>query len=267
MRTVFLLLLTMTSVSLLNVPSFAQGNPDYQLSLSSGSGEQGSSVDLVVSFDNTGSTVRGWAFGVCSDPSQVTIVEVVNESGTNTSNNGGLPDFVEINIIPEAWSGSVIIDLFGGIGLDPGLGYLLNRATYSLDGNQGTVASIEFCVYPGVPPITPVIIIGSISETPTMIDGTITIGAGFIRGECNGLSSINLADPIFLLGFLFIDPVEPPCRDACDLNDDGSINLADPIYLLSHLFSGGPPPLPPFPDCGDDSTDDALDCGSFSICP
>jgi len=40
-----------------------QANPDYQLSLSSGSGQQGTTVDLIVSFDNTGETVRAWAFG------------------------------------------------------------------------------------------------------------------------------------------------------------------------------------------------------------
>ncbi len=244
-----------------------QANPDYQLSLSSGSGQQGTTVDLIVSFDNTGETVRAWAFGVCSDPDQLTIIDVISESGTTTSNNGGMPDFIDINMVPEGWSANVIIDLFGSVGLDPGLGYPINRATYSLDGVEGAVASVEFCVYPGVPQVTPVVFIGANPETPVLIDGTITIGGGFVRGECNGLSSINLADPIFLLGFLFIDPIEPPCRDACDLNDDGSINLADPIYHLSHLFSGGPPPLPPFPDCGNDPIDDALDCVLFDSCP
>lgn len=244
-----------------------QGNPDYQLSLSSGSGPQGTTVDLIVSFDNTGETVRAWAFGVCTDPDQLTIIDVISESGTTTSNNGGMPDFIDINMVPEGWSTNVIIDMFGSVGLEQGLGYPINRVTYALDGVEGTVASVELCVYPGVPQVTPVVFIGANPETPVLLDGSITIGEGFIRGECNGFSPINLADAIYLLNFLFIDPTVPPCRDACDINDDGSINLADAIYQMSYLFSGGSPPLPPFPDCGDDETDDPLECASFDSCP
>lgn len=244
-----------------------QANPDYQLSLSSGSGQQGTTVDLIVSFDNTGETVRAWAFGVCSDPDQLTIIDVISESGTTTSNNGGMPDFIEINMVPEGWSANVIIDLFGSVGLDPGLGYPIHRATYALDGVEGAVASVEFCVYPGVPQVTPVVFIGAISETPVLIDGAISIGAGFVRGDCNGLSGGNLADPIFLLGFLFVDPTLPPCLDACDVNDDGSINIADVIYHLAYLFHGFSPPLPPWPFCGDDPTADSLDCDLFGACP
>ena len=267
MRTFFLLLLTMTSVVLIDATSFAQANPDYQLSLSSGAGNQGTSVDLIVTFDNTGSPVRGWSFGVCSDPALVTIDDVIALSDTNTSNNGNLPDILEIYILPEAWATGVIIDMFGGNRLDPGLGYELNSASYLLNGEPGSEASIEFCVYPGVPSIPPFINLGAISEVPVLNDGTISIGNGFVRGECNGSFPINLADPIFLLGFLFIDPLVPPCRDACDINDDGSINLADVIYELSHLFNGGPPPSPPVGSCAVDPTDDMLDCQFFGACP
>lgn len=267
MRFCVLLLLVLASVVLMDATSFAQANPDYQLSLSSGGGNQRTSVDLTVTFDNTGSPVRGWSFGVCSDPALVTIEDVIALSDTNTSNNGNLPDIVEIYITPEGWATAVIIDMFGGNRLDPGLGYELNSASYLLNGEPGSEASIEFCVYPGAPQISPFINLGAISEVPVLNDGTISIGNGFVRGECNGSSPINLADPIFLLTFLFIDPLIPPCRDACDINDDGSVNLADVIYELSHLFSGGPPPLPPTSLCEEDPTDDGLDCQFFGACP
>jgi hypothetical protein len=51
-----------------------------------------------------------------------------------------------------------------------------------------------------------------------------------------------------------------PCADAADADDSGAIDLADAIHLLSALFLGGPAPAAPFPACGTDPTEDALDC-------
>ena len=58
-----------------------------------------------------------------------------------------------------------------------------------------------------------------------------------------------------------------PCDNAADSNDDGTLNIADAIALLGYLFNGATPPPPPFPDCGIDPTVDALECESFAACP
>ena len=53
----------------------------------------------------------------------------------------------------------------------------------------------------------------------------------------------------------------PSCLDAADVNDDGSINVTDPIRLLGHLFQSGPEPAAPYPTPAvDPSDDDVLDC-------
>jgi len=44
------------------------------------------------------------------------------------------------------------------------------------------------------------------------------------------------------------------------VNDSGKIDVADSVYLLGYLFTGGPPPPPPFPDAGPDPTPDDLEC-------
>ena len=47
------------------------------------------------------------------------------------------------------------------------------------------------------------------------------------------------------------------CEDACDANDDGQMNMADPVYVLNWLFKFGPEPLAPGPfNDGPDPTDD-----------
>ena len=38
-----------------------------------------------------------------------------------------------------------------------------------------------------------------------------------------------------------------PCDNAADSNDDGTLNIADGIALLGYLFNGAPPPPPPLP--------------------
>ena len=78
---------------------------------------------------------------------------------------------------------------------------------------------------------------------------------------------MNIADAVFTLGYLFPEtPFDLDCEDAADLNNDGTINIADPIYLLAFLFSSGDAIPAPFPECGFDLDIDLLDCNT-AICP
>lgn len=88
----------------------------------------------------------------------------------------------------------------------------------------------------------------------------------FIRGEVNADGGVDLADAISVLTFLFADGDAPACMDAADGNDDGGVDLADCIAILSHLFADSGPLAPPFPDCGPDTTLDALTCDGDSGC-
>ncbi|MEM7231597.1 MAG: thrombospondin type 3 repeat-containing protein [Planctomycetota bacterium] len=95
--------------------------------------------------------------------------------------------------------------------------------------------------------------------------GDVCDGIQFRRGDSNADSSVDIADGVSIFGFLFLGGETPPCRDAADANDDSSIDITDGIYILNYLFLGGPSPLRPGPDsCGEDTTDDGLDCGSTS---
>ena len=89
----------------------------------------------------------------------------------------------------------------------------------------------------------------------------------FQRGDANGTGSVNIADGIFLLQFLYQDGPTATCLDAADANDDGVIDVADAIYILATLKSGGTLPPPPYPGCGDDPTVDGLDCVDHPACP
>jgi len=75
---------------------------------------------------------------------------------------------------------------------------------------------------------------------------------------------VNIADAVFSLGYIF--GTAATCIDAIDVNDSGSVDIADPIYLLGTLFNGGPPVAAPAIECGIDPTDDPLDCDSAPAC-
>ena len=92
--------------------------------------------------------------------------------------------------------------------------------------------------------------------------------APFLRGDCNSNTVFNIADAIFVLNYLFGYTGEVTCPDACDANDDEIVNIADAVYFLASLFSGGDPPLPPFPLCGEDPFGDFLGCpNNGTTCP
>lgn len=90
---------------------------------------------------------------------------------------------------------------------------------------------------------------------------------GFVRGECNQIGAIDLADAVTILNYTFGATPTPGCERACDTDDSGSVNIADAIFLLVALFEVGAPPPSPFPDCGPDRTDDQLTCQTFIGCP
>ena len=91
--------------------------------------------------------------------------------------------------------------------------------------------------------------------------------AQFIRGDVNNDGRLDIADPIRVIEWLFIDPTPLDCLGAADANDDGAVNVADPISALASLFNAGAPPAAPYPNCGADQTPDTLPCSPTQICP
>ncbi len=89
----------------------------------------------------------------------------------------------------------------------------------------------------------------------------------FQRGDSNRDNKVDLGDPIFTLGYLFLGSGKPGCLDAADTDDNEELDLSDAVYALRYLFLGGTPMPPPLPgSCGIDPTLDALDCRQYSPC-
>ncbi|MEM7232539.1 MAG: hypothetical protein AAF517_10210 [Planctomycetota bacterium] len=91
--------------------------------------------------------------------------------------------------------------------------------------------------------------------------------ANFIRADANVDNNVDLSDGVAILNSLFLGLEPPPCRKTLDANDDGKVDISDGIYVLSFLFLGGTPIPEPYPECGEDPTEDDLDCEEFDVCP
>jgi hypothetical protein len=65
-------------------------------------------------------------------------------------------------------------------------------------------------------------------------------------GDANSDGSINIADAVFLILYVFSGGAAPgPCNYPLgmgDANGDGEIDISDAVYLISYIFSGGPAP-------------------------
>ena len=81
----------------------------------------------------------------------------------------------------------------------------------------------------------------------------------FVRGDANRDGRLDIADAVTVLLFLF-SGLSIDCPDAADSDDSGDIVITDPIRILNYLFLGGAPPPPPFPEAGEDPSEDGLDC-------
>ncbi len=98
--------------------------------------------------------------------------------------------------------------------------------------------------------------------------GEATGGETFLRGDPNVDGSVNIADAVKVLSYLFSGDLDLPCPDAADANDDGGVNIADAVSVLAYLFSGGSMP-DPTGTCGTDPTPDELETCTYPAdkCP
>jgi hypothetical protein len=90
--------------------------------------------------------------------------------------------------------------------------------------------------------------------------------AAFKRGDANVDGAVDISDPVRTLNYLFLGAPNPGCDDAMDVNDSGAVDISDGVYTLNFLFTGGPAPKPPYPDCGEDETGNAIGCNSYPLC-
>lgn len=75
------------------------------------------------------------------------------------------------------------------------------------------------------------------------VDGVRVFGDACTRGDVNISGTINSADIIYLVNFVFKGGAVPKCSPSTgDVNCNGVTNSADIIFLVNYVFKGGPAP-------------------------
>ena len=209
---------------------------------------------------------QGFSFGLASDPSIVTPIEIAIADEFVQTLIGGVPAFFQIDFVDGGITVGMVYGLsHSGSNLPAGEFEAIDVTYEVLPGTVGLTSPLELSNDLGVPSVSAVLVQFSASIIPVLENGSLTVLPGFRRGDCNLDAVFDIADAIHLFDALFVPPAPTlACLDGCDANDDGVIDLADGISILDALFTGGAIPAPTM--CGVDPTADPLDCAVAGGC-
>jgi len=145
------------------------------MSITTVTGDSGSSQTLQTLLDNPADQIQGWSYGVCHDDLELTFDGATTGSTTATIKAGGAPDFESIN--PEAGgvTHGVVIDFLSSVTLGPGSGLVLLDIDYTVIASAGTFASVSYCDTLGTPPVTTVVVVGGSSLPPAQVAGGVDV--------------------------------------------------------------------------------------------
>ncbi len=230
---------------------------------------------VVPVFATNAAPIQGFSFGVTFNLLHARMADI-NIDDTITKKVGA--EFTALAIdngetspdIDTGWATfAVVLDAeapFEGQTIPAGGEQRIANLVYDLlipSGGAARSMAVPFVDGLGEPPVLVVYAVDGLDVPPVKKNGIIQLEwpPVFIRGDANDNVQMTIADPIYLLSYLFAQGPVPPCKDAADANDDGELDLADAIKILGYLFLQGtiPPPSPPGP-AGIDPTRDELDC-------
>ncbi|MFN0058356.1 MAG: hypothetical protein ACKVX7_07850 [Planctomycetota bacterium] len=210
-------------------------------------------VEIAITLTNTGGAVQGFSFGLVADTPLIDPIDVFFGAALQSMNGGLGPDFFGNGFVPVpggimGFYCGTVFSFLGTETLGPGVHDVVHMI-YDVEATAASSYEICFVDYVGSPPsVTAVIVVGA-SIIPVTDCATVEVEPPvFRRGDTNASGAIDIADPIYLLSYLFVGGPSV-CLAATDANSDSALDLADALYLLLYINGMGPVPASPFPAC------------------
>ena len=269
-----------TLVVMADGPHYRYYGPDASLVYdpSDGTGEVTVTVAISELDPYMALLTEGFSMGLSHDPELLSVVPgSVVPAAEYLEELGMSPAFFGPAVLANGWTVGVLHDFFCGqcvvFPQDP-LSLPSVQVTYetvpeTLAGNLvGEIVPLIWADDLGSPPVPNTVVVWAEALEVDLSDGTIELVPllEYVRADCNDDGAVNIADAIFILNTQFQGGPAETCTEACDANADGGLNVADSIFILSYRLLDGPPPPPPFPECGGDPTVDPLGCLAYLSC-
>ncbi len=70
-------------------------------------------------------------------------------------------------------------------------------------------------------------------------------GCDNICGDANNDRSVDVADAVYIINYVFKEGPEPDPLCQGDANGDGPTNVGDGVYIINYVFKAGVPPVEP----------------------
>lgn len=106
-------------------------------------------------------------------------------------------------------------------------------------GPEVTVMRVRLC-YNQTPHMCGITQFGEVEDYLVQI-----VEPAYVCGDANGDESINVADAVAIINYVFKGGPAPDPLGAGDPNCDGEVNVADAVYMINYVFLGGPEPCCP----------------------
>jgi len=173
---------------------------------------------------------RCWYYGMtlCGDPTLV---------------RGQLPVTIMTSLLPDGeYNQLYLVTLSARGGSQPYRWRLVNETKLpdgvTLDSLTGSIAGVPTEVGTFNPAIS--VTDGSFPAAADTV--VLTLRIAFLCGDANNDGTVNIADAVLIIGYVFRGGSAPLPMAAGDSNGDTSVNVADAIYLVNYVFRGGPAP-------------------------
>lgn len=217
---------------------------------------------------------QGYSLGLGHDPA---VLAINTATTVVTSTKGETADFEEISIFADGVTQGIVFNFVGEWTLAMVEATDVLEIEYQLQAGVLTNATAAFSTplqiidTLGEPPVVNVVVVGGASVPADSVSGTLMLtpyeGSQFIRGDVTQNGSLDIADGIGVLSFLFVGS-STTCYNSLDADDTGNVSISDAVRILCAVFCpGSPPPAGPYPTCGVDVADDGGSCATYSSCP
>jgi len=216
----------------------------------------------------------GYSLGMAHDPA---VLAINTATTVVTSTSGEEVDFEQVNIYFDGVTQGVVYSFVGEWTLTMVDATDVLEIEYQLqagvltDATASSTTVLEIVDTLGDPPVVNVIVLDGASFPAVPVNGTLTltpyVGSQFIRGDVTQNGTLDVADGIGVLNYLFLF-TSTTCFNALDADNSGNVSISDAVRILCAVFCpGSPAPAGPYPGCGVDVAADGGTCDEYASCP